>query len=226
MPGTSFFSWPRPHVQAFLGKDIKEVVFIPFAAVTLSFDDYAEAVAGAFGEMGYTVKSVHRAKAKKDLVRNASAIVVGGGNTFALLKRMYDEGLLDEVRKRVVDNAPYIGWSAGANLACPTLKTTNDMPVVMPPSFDALDLVPFQINPHYHELRFENQGGETRRQRLEEFLMLNPSLTVVGLPEGMFIRRLGDSAETGGEGAAKLYAAGHEVRELTAGTDVSFLLRK
>lgn len=224
MPGTSFFSWPQPFVKDFLGKVVDEVVFIPFAAVTLSFDAYEETLARAFNAMGYQVRSLHRAGDKKELIRGAQAIVVGGGNTFALLKRMYDDDLLEEVRAKVLNNTPYIGWSAGANLACPTLKTTNDMPVVMPPSFEALNLVPFQINPHYHEMKFKGQGGETRRQRLEEFLLLNPDMKVIGLPEGMLVQRNGQTLRIEGEGTAKLYAAGQAVMDVRMGTDVSWIL--
>jgi dipeptidase E len=225
MPGTSFFTWPKPHVKAFLGKSISEVVFIPFAAVTLAFDAYEDAVARAFDAMGYKVRSVHRARDKKGLISNAQAVVVGGGNTFALVHRMYEADLLGAVRAKVIGGVPYIGWSAGANLACPTLKTTNDMPVVMPPSFETLNLVPFQINPHYHEMKFQNQGGETRKERLEEFLLLNPDLKVVGLPEGMFITKLDNKMKVDGDdGTAKLYAAGKPVMDLRPGTDISFLL--
>lgn len=224
MPGTSFFTWPKPHVKSFLGDGVREVVFIPFAAVTISFDAYEEAVAKAFDAIGYKVRSVHHEKDKKSLINDAQAIVVGGGNTFALVNRMYEWDLMGVVRAKVGGNTPYIGWSAGANLACPTLKTTNDMPVVMPPSFEALNLVPFQINPHYHELKFENQGGETRKERLQEFLLLNPAAKVIGLPEGMFIRRDGDKMKVGGDGTAKLYAAGDPVVDLRPDTDISFLI--
>jgi dipeptidase E len=224
MPGTSFFTWPRMHVKDFLGREIREVVFIPFAAVTLSFDGYEDTVSRAFDSLGYKVKSVHRAADKTSLIGEAQAIVVGGGNTFALVKRMYDEGLVDVVRAKVAADTPYVGWSAGANLACPTLKTTNDMPVLMPPSFEALNLIPFQINPHYHELKFENQGGETRKERLEEFLLLNPDSKVIGLPEGMLIRREGGRLTIGCDGTAKLYAAGKSITDLRPGADISALL--
>ena len=224
MPGTPFFTWPSPYVKAFLGESVKEVIFIPFAAVTISYDRYFENVFSAFRSLGYGVISVHSAADKKGLIKNAAAIVVGGGNTFALLSRMHEEDLLSAVRAQVDAGVPYIGWSAGANLACPTLKTTNDMPIVMPPSFDALALVPFQINPHYHELKFENQGGETRRERLEEFLLLNPDKKVIGLPEGMLLRREGDKLVIKGDGVAKVYEARKEVMEVRGGMDVSFLL--
>ena len=224
MPGTSFFTWPRPYVREFLGKSVKEIVFIPFAAVTLSFDVYEETVSRAFEAMGYRVRAIHKAGNKKDLVSSAEAIVTGGGNTFALLKRMYDEDLLDVVRSGVSAGTPYIGWSAGANLACPTLKTTNDMPVGMPVSFESLNLVPFQINPHYHEMKFQNQGGETRKERIEEYLLLNPGGKVVGLPEGTLIRREGNNLRVEGEGVAKLYESGKSVMDLRPSTDISFLL--
>lgn len=224
LPGTSFFSWPRRWVQAFLGPEKKEVVFIPFAAVTISYDAYRDAVSRAFEDMGYSLRSVHDVADKTDLVNRSQVIVVGGGNTFALLSKMYEENLLVAIRSRIALGASYIGWSAGANLACPTLKTTNDMPVVMPPAFDALNLVPFQINPHYHELKFENQGGETRKERLAEFLLLNPEKKVIGLPEGMLIQRDGDRLTIQGEGKAKLFESGKPDRALNPGEDISFLL--
>jgi dipeptidase E len=225
MPGTSFFTWPRPYVKDFLGKEVKEVVFIPFAAVTLSFEAYVATVSQAFETLGYSIKSVHSASNKKALIKNADAIVVGGGNTFALLTRMYEHDLPEAVRSQVESGARYVGWSAGANLACPTLKTTNDMPVVMPPSFDALNLVPFQINPHYHEMKFEKQGGETRKERIEEFLLLNPGKKVIGLPEGMLISRDGDGLKIRGEGTAKLFDSKKAITDLRDGADISYLLR-
>lgn len=224
MAGTNFFTWPKPHVVDFLGEAIKDVCFIPFAAVKFSFDYYEQIVSQAFQEMGHAVTSIHRANDKKKFVQQASCIVVGGGNTFALLNRIYEHDLLHAIREKVATGTPYIGWSAGANLACPTLKTTNDMPVVMPPSFEALNLVPFQINPHYHELRFENQGGETRKERLEEFLVLNPQSKVIGLPEGMFIRGDGDKLTVGGEGTAKFYEHDRPVQDLKAGFDIRLVL--
>ena len=224
MPGTSFFEWPKPWVISFLKGNEGPIAFVPFAAVGISFDTYFEKVSEAFGSIGYVIESVHRSADKLALIRRASAIVVGGGNTFALLSRVYEHDLLAAVRQRVAEGARYIGWSAGANLACPTLKTTNDMPVVMPPSFDALDLVPFQINPHYHELRFEGQGGETRRERIEEFLLMNPDKKVVGLPEGMLIHRDGDKLSLLGTGAAMVYEAGEEPRAVDAGSEADWLL--
>jgi dipeptidase E len=224
MPGTNFFTWPRPFVRNFLGDKPKNLIFIPFAAVTLPLDEYEEKVRRVFNEMNYSIFSIHGVSNKWKALDEAEGIVVGGGNSFALLSRMYSEGILELVQQKVQSGTPYIGWSAGANLACPTIKTTNDMPIILPPSLDALNQVPFQINPHYHELRFENQGGETRKERLEEFLILNPDKQVIGLPEGMFLLRESEKLTLGGDGVAKLYQSEKPAVEIVSGTDLSFLL--
>jgi dipeptidase E len=233
MPGTPFFTWPRPWIKQFLGESDKRLVFIPYAAVTISHAEYTNKVKEAFAELGYSLFGINDAGDKEQMFAEAEGIVVGGGNTFALLNGLYEHGYLELISERVKSGVPYIGWSAGANLACPTIMTTNDMPVVRPPSFDALGLVPFQINPHYHELKFEGQGGETRKERLEEFLVVNPEKKVIGLPEGMLLQRSGDklflkgisSRESAvpGLGVAKLYEAGKDVADLRPG-EVSFLL--
>lgn len=225
MPGTEFFTWPKSWVEKFLGAGGRKLVFIPFAAVTLGFDEYEERVKAVFDKMGHTLQSIHRQEHKTGVINESDGIVVGGGNTFALLSRIYSNNVLEAIRKKVNAGSPYVGWSAGANLACPTIMTTNDMPVIQPPSFEALNLVPFQINPHYHELKFENQGGETRKERLEEFLVLNPKRRIIGLPEGMGIQRNGDAVFLIGSGMAKLYEFSQPIRDLKAGQDLSFLLR-
>ena len=220
MPGTIFFTWPRPWVKRFLGPLDKPLVFIPYAAVTLPFDEYTQKVRDVFRPMGYSIDSIHDAPNKELALREAGAIVTGGGNTFALLARLYDAGLLSVIQDAVRDGTPYIGWSAGANIACPTIMTTNDMPVVQPRSFEALHIVPFQINPHYHELKFEGQGGETRPERIAEFVSLNPGQKVVGLPEGMLVESLNHTFRLGGEGVAKVYESGQKVRALKAGDEI------
>lgn len=224
MPGTAFFTWPRPHVRSFLGDKPRNLIFIPFAAVTFPFDEYEEAVRKVFNEMNYSIFSIHRLSSKRKAIEDAEGIVVGGGNTFALLTRLHDDHVFELIRKKVSEGTPYLGWSAGANLACPTIMTTNDMPIIQPPGFEALDLIPFQINPHYHELRFENQGGETRKDRLNEFLVLNPQKSVIGLPEGMALYCENEELRLLGDGTAKLYQAGKAAMELSAGSDLSYLL--
>jgi dipeptidase E len=224
MPGTPFFTWPRPIVKEFLDSISGDLIFIPYAAVTFPFSEYEGKVNEVFEDMGFVLKGIHLIDKKVEAIKKAGAIIVGGGNSFALLNRMYQENLLDVVRETVSSGAPYIGWSAGANLACPTIMTTNDMPVVQPPSLNALNLVPFQINPHYHELKFEGQGGETRKERLEEFLVMNPNRKVIGLPEGMLLHRSADRLTLKGNGVAKLYEAGKIVRDLFSEQNLSELL--
>lgn len=226
MPGTAFFTWPRPHVRRFLGDKPRNLVFIPYAAVSFPFDEYEEIVRKVFNEMNYSIYSIHRLSSKLKAIEDAEGIVVGGGNSFALLSRLHEVGLFELIQEKIEDGTPYIGWSAGANLACPTIMTTNDMPIVQPPGLEALNLIPFQINPHYHELRFENQGGETRKERLNEFLVLNPGKMVIGLPEGMLLQYENQILELIGEGTAKLYQAGKAAVELKAGADINQLMAK
>ena len=225
MPGTSFFSWPKPWVKEFLGSVKRKLLFIPYAAVSLSYDEYEQKVIGAFSDLGFVVQSIHRFDDPLQGLERAEGIIVGGGNSFALLERMYRYNLLAAVTRKVMEGGiPFIGWSAGANLAGPTIMTTNDMPVIQPPSLRALGLVPFQINPHYHELKFEGQGGETRKERLEEFLVLNPDKKVVGLPEGTLLMQRGSALTFQGILPSKLYHHGKEPVEILPGSDVSFLM--
>lgn len=224
MPGTPFFTWPKPYIARFLSEIKGDGLFIPFAAVTFSFDEYAQMVSAAFAGLGLKMSSIHHAADMQKAVEEAAFIAVGGGNSFALLSRMYEFGLLETIRSKVLSGTPYLGWSAGANLACPTIMTTNDMPVVQPPTLQALNLIPFQINPHYHELKFEGQGGETRRERLEEFLVMNPAKRVIGLPEGMLLHRNEKKVVLKGTGVAKLYEAQAPLQELQTEADLSYLL--
>jgi dipeptidase E len=226
MPGSEFFTWPRPFVKEFIGSSKKKLLFFPFAAVTFSFDEYEQKVKEVFSIMGHEVKSVHHENDKQKAVAEADGFIVGGGNSFALLQRMYEYDLIESIRSKVLSGVPYIGWSAGGNLGCPTIMTTNDMPIVQPNSLKALNLVPFQINPHYHELKFEGQGGETRKDRLEEFIAFNPKVKVIGLPEGMLIQRNDNKLILKGEAdrTAKLYEHKAPVKELKCGDDLSFML--
>lgn len=179
-----YLKFTRPAISNFLGKDVKNVVFVPYAGITISYDEYAAKVEKVFNELGYNLISVHKSANPIQTIVNAEAIVVGGGNTFQLVYMLQKTGLLQAIKERAIEGVPYIGWSAGSNVASPSLKTTNDMPVVEPYSFEALSLVPFQINPHYTDEVLPNHNGETREQRLKEFMVLNPSVYVVGLKEG------------------------------------------
>ncbi len=184
--------------------DARRVAFVPYAAVTFSYDDYTARVATALDGLGLEIVGVHAAADPAQAVRDADAVFVGGGNTFHLLREMYALGLVEAVRARVASGAPYVGWSAGANVAGPTVRTTNDMPIVEPPSLDALALVPVQINPHYTDAHPPGHRGETRAERLAEFVAANPDAPVVGLPEGTAVR-IGDGAALLGDGAARVF---------------------
>jgi dipeptidase E len=193
---------PAGYLTDYLGdikpfiKDVRHPVFLPFAAVGLAWDEYARRVSEAIGV------SLH----SSETIQQADLIVVGGGNTFQLLKECRTRGLMDGIRERVsTGKAKYLGWSAGANLACPTIKTTNDMPIVDPDGLDALGLVRFQVNPHYLNVATPGHHGETRDERLTEFARVNPELPVIALPEGSWIRVSGPDIELRGPHAATLF---------------------
>ena len=211
-------------IKDFLGTAVTTVLFVPYAAVRVAWKDYAYLVGRRFGELGYRVESVHEAPDPAGAVARAEAIVVGGGNTFHLLAHLYERRLIAAIQGRVRAGAPYLGWSAGANLAGPGIRTTNDMPIVQPPSFDALGLVPFQINPHYTEETIPNHAGETRAERLLEFTAANPGVPVVALREGSSLRVEGARLELLGEKPAKLFVSGREPAEYVPGESLQFLM--
>ncbi|HAF2412829.1 TPA: dipeptidase PepE [Salmonella enterica] len=171
-------------IHALLKHEKRRVLFVPYAAVTFSFDTYEEIVGPVFERLGYALQALHRSNDLRRAIEQAEAIAVGGGNTFALLKRMYDANIVDAIRAKVLAGTPYIGWSAGSNVACPTIRTTNDMPIVQPPTLRALNLVPFQVNPHFISGKPAGHNGESREERLAEFLDINAPEQLLALPEG------------------------------------------
>jgi dipeptidase E len=224
--GQPYLQWPIEHIRKFLGGCAETVAFVPYAAVTFSYDEYEAKVQTRFNDLGIEVRSVHRAPDPARAIREAEAVVVGGGNTFALLKKMQEQGLVDAVRMAVAElGVPYVGWSAGSNVACPTIRTTNDMPIVEPESFNAAGLLPFQINPHYLDAHPDGHAGETREQRLEEFIAANPDMYVAGLREGCLIKINGDKRELVGERPMRIFRHGATPRELNPGDDLSFLFK-
>ena len=223
--GEPYLKYPIAEIQKTL-EGVTEVVFIPYAAVTFSYDEYERKVQERFNEIGIKVSSVHHAINKRNFVRHAQAIVIGGGNTFALLKKMQEEDLLDVIFRRVKSGTPYIGWSAGSNVTCPTICTTNDMPIVQPASFRAIGLVPFQINPHYLDANPAGHAGETREQRIMEYLEANRSRYVVGLREGCMIRLKEDKIELIGSRPMRIFKKGIETYEVQPGEDISFLIKR
>jgi dipeptidase E len=210
----------REHVGA-----ARRLLFVPYAGVTITSDAYTARASAPFAALGDQLDSIADAADPVAAVAGAEGILVGGGNTFRLLATLYDRNLIDAIRGRVLSGTPYMGWSAGAVITAPTIGTTNDMPIVEPRSLRALNLVPFQINAHFTDHHPPGHNGETRAERLEEFVAANPGVRVLGLREGQSLRILGDEISFIGDGTAPLFVSGAARTELTANDDLTFLLR-
>jgi dipeptidase E len=225
-PGEPYLNYPKNEIKHFLGEQSVKALFIPYAAVTFSFDVYEDKVSERFREIGHEIVSIHHFADPVAAVEEASAIVVGGGNTWKLLKLIRENNLIDIIQRKVTEGTPYIGWSAGSNVACPTIKTTNDMPVVEPDSFSAFNLIPFQINPHYLDTNPQGHAGETREQRIEEFIEANPGIFVAGLREGSILLREEENISLLGSKKIRIFKRGDKPLELGSNDDLSFLLKK
>lgn len=198
------------------------ILFVPYALHDR--DTYATTARTRLEALGFEVDSLHEAPAPRRAVAAAEAVFIGGGNTFRLLKELYDTGALEALRHRIGEGMPYMGTSAGTNVACPTIRTTNDMPIVEPPSFDAIGAVPFQINPHYLDPDpGSTHQGETREQRITEFLEEN-DVPVLGLREGTLLRVEGGEAVLKGGAPARLFRRGAEPEEHQPGARLDGLL--
>ncbi|MDP2630554.1 MAG: dipeptidase PepE [Candidatus Uhrbacteria bacterium] len=218
--GSGYLDYCESEIKSFLGT-IQDILFIPYASA--DWDGYAHVARERFERMGYVLNSVHESDSSLDAVQNAHAIFIGGGNTFRLLSRLYEYNLLEAIRARVKDGMPYLGVSAGLNVACANIQTTNDMPIAYPPSFDALGLVPFNPNPHYIDPDMSTtHRGETRDDRIKEFLEENTN-TVVGLREGGILHIENGAMTLKGRGAKVFFVDGRVV-EHARGDDLSFLL--
>jgi len=167
---------------------IREVLFIPYAGVNLTYDNYTNKVQDALQSLNIRVTSIHQFDDAIEAVNNAKAIVIGGGNTFHLLHQLYENNVINAIQEKVNNGTPYIGWSAGSNVAGSSICTTNDMPIIEPKSFNALNLVPFQLNPHYTDFNPPGHNGETREQRLAEFMVINAEMPIVGIVEGSALK--------------------------------------
>jgi len=223
--GEEYLGWPRELLSRFIKKNnIRSCLFVPYAGVTLTWDDYTTRVRDIFSIWGCTLESVHTVNDPVMAVSEAECIMVGGGNTFRLVQMMHETGIMAAIRKKALSGTPFIGWSAGSNVACPTLCTTNDMPVIQPSSFNTLNLVPFQINPHYLDANPEGHGGETREQRIREFQALNTEVVVVGLREATALHVDENTLHLLGNRPMRLFAAGNEVVEYQPGDDINFLI--
>ncbi len=225
MKGEPYLDYPKYNIQEFLGKKHVTAVFIPYAAVTFSYNDYCDKVEERFAEIGNHIKGIHTFPDPIKAISEAEAIVVGGGNTWQLVRKLNDQNLMQAIRKKVLKGTPYIGWSAGSNVACPTLRTTNDMPIIDPKGFDCTNLIPFQINPHYLDANPEGHGGETREQRIEEFLEMNPKTYVIGLREGTMLQLTNNKLELIGPLQARIFIKGEKPFEINPGENLNFLLK-
>lgn len=223
--GEEYLRYPMPQIGKFL-TGVKEIVFVPYAAVTFSYAEYEKKVQARFAELGIKVKSVHRAKNPARMIRQAEAICVGGGNTFALTRKMQQQGLMRAILSKIKSGTPYVGWSAGSNVCCPTICTTNDMPILQPESFKAIGAIPFQINPHYLDANPEGHAGETREQRILEYIEANPRRWVVGLREGCMLHYENEKLELIGSRPMRIFHRGVETFEVQAGDDLQFLFEK
>lgn len=219
--GQGYLDHVAAEIDGFLGA-VRRLVFVPFALKDR--EKYGATAAKRLAALGIEVETLTPDEAGRRAVREAEAVFTGGGNTFRLLKTLQESGILPILRERALSGMPYLGSSAGTNIAAPTIRTTNDMPIVQPASFDALDLVPFQINPHYLDPDpGSTHMGETREQRLKEFHEENETL-VVGLREGAWLRVEGDRATLGGARGARIFRRGQEPEERKTGESLDDLL--
>ena len=219
--GSGYLDHAEGEIRDFLGA-IRRVLFVPNAL--LDMDAYAAKVHARFEAMGYGIDSIHTAADPRQAVEAAQAIFVGGGNTWRLLQMLYEQELLEPIRQRVDRGMPYVGSSAGSNVAGPTIKTTNDMPIVEPPSFEALGLVSFQINPHYLAPDPNTTHmGETREERIRQFHE-ESSTPVVALREGAIARVEKGSAALRGCAPARIFRRGHDPVEVQPGSSLDALL--
>ncbi|MBD1576418.1 dipeptidase PepE [Vibrio sp. S11_S32] len=207
----------------------KNFVFIPYAMIRGDYQERTEQLQAGLGKFGCKVTNIESADDQVKALQEADGILVSGGNTWVLNKMLHDKGLVGPLRQAVLQqDKPYIGWSAGTNIAAPTMCTTNDMPIVSAAILTSLNFVPFQINPHYIEATMEGHMGETRDERIEEYLLMNPHQVVAGIPEGTLLHiqdgKLSYSAANGKP--MKLFANKQEPQYFEAGSDIQFLMER
>ncbi len=200
---------------------IDEIVFIPFARPGgISHDDYTHKAKEFFAQLQINVKGLHEFDNPIVAVNEAKGFFTGGGNTFLLVKTLHELNLMRNLKENVENGKPYLGTSAGSNIGGVNMKTTNDMPIVYPPSFDCMGLVPFNINPHYLDPNPDlKHNGETRETRIEEFLTQNDT-KVIGLREGNWIRRRGNRITVEGKEMTRIFEKNKTPYEVQSGTEV------
>jgi dipeptidase E len=215
--GGGYLAHAESEIRDFL-RGVDRVLFVPYALQDQ--DGYAGVARTKFEQMGFGLDSIHQARDPKEAVESAPAMFVGGGNTFRLLNRLYELDLLEPIRRRLESGMPYMGASAGSNIAGPTIRTTNDMPIVQPPSFNSLGVVSFQINPHYLDADPNSTHmGETREQRLKEYLEEN-SVPVVAIREPAMLRIENGTVMLKGTKGARIFKRGQEAYEVAPGNEI------
>ena len=219
--GRGYLDHVQQQIETFLG-DARKVLFFPFALYDR--DDCAAKAKARFSAMGYALESVHATDNPRNAIEQTDAIFIGGGNTFRLLKALQDLELLEPIHRKVKNGASYIGSSAGSNVAGPTIKTTKDMPIVQPGSFDSLGLVPFQISPHYLDPDPNSTHmGETQEERILQFLEENET-PVVGIREGAWLLIENGTVTLKGETGARIFRRGQAPVEVTPDAEISKLV--
>jgi len=218
--GSEYLEYLMPALENFF-KDVACILFIPYAMPGgISYDAYTEIAAAAFKKIGKEVKGIHKFENSKSAVHEAQAIFVGGGNTFLLVKTLYEKKLISVIKKEVEKGTLYLGTSAGSNICGPTMKTTNDMPIVYPPSFETLGLINFNINPHYLDPDSDSKHqGETRETRIKEFHQFN-NIPVLGLREGSWLEVKDKEIILKGDLSARLFRKKEIPEEIPAGIRV------
>ncbi|XP_054283985.1 alpha-aspartyl dipeptidase-like [Macrosteles quadrilineatus] len=227
MHGSGYLEYASDEIKSLMSRNnVSKVLFIPYALHDK--DSYEHKARKGFAKLGFALESIHRSNDPVEAVNQAEAIFVGGGNTFRLLRALYDNKLIDSIRNVVLQQGtPYMGASAGTNVATVNICTTNDMPIVYPQSFNALNLVPFNINPHYIEPEANSTHmGETREERIKQYFEEEEHYPVLGLKEGSILEVDGDKAFIRGlSQPAKLFTKDNKPQEYPVGADVSFLLK-
>ncbi|NBH76033.1 dipeptidase PepE [Rodentibacter pneumotropicus] len=220
---TGYLEHALPWLQQFLADYRgKKIAFVPYAGVRRTFDEYEKTVQEALSDVEMEIISVHHGKQHRDIIEQSDVIAIGGGNTFCLLKQLYENNLIEAIREKVNAGTPYFGWSAGANVAGGSIMTTNDMPITYPPSFSALQLFPHQINPHFISGKMQGHNGESREERLAEFLLVNPTALVYALPEGSALHIQGGLATVLGESPILRFSEGMQCDPLAVNHSFSY----
>ncbi|HAI81600.1 MAG TPA: dipeptidase PepE, partial [Chryseobacterium sp.] len=218
--GGNYLEYLRSEIEN-LFRETEEIIFVPFARPGgISHEEYTKKAREFFTQINIKVKGLHEFEDKIEAVNNAKGIFTGGGNTFLLVKTLHEENLMEVLKENVENGTPYLGCSAGSNIGGLNMKTTNDMPIVYPPSFECMGLVPFNINPHYLDPNPDlKHNGETRETRIKEFLTQN-NTKVVGLREGNWIRKIGQKITVEGKELTRIFEKNKEPYEIAPGTEL------